>query len=244
MVVWFFGLTVSAVSVLNAMENRYEFHQTEMAVPLHIVIYAPDNATASLAARAAFARFHELNAILSDYDPESELRRLCDNSSEGKAVRVSDDLWRVLQRSLELSERSEGAFDVTIGPIVRLWRSARHTKELPSPESLAGARKKVGYRYVRLDPRHQTVELLKSNMRLDLGGIAKGYAVDEAMKELRKHGIARMMVEAGGNIGLGDPPPDKSGWRIGVAPPDANSPPRQYLNLSKVALPAIYGNTS
>ena len=76
----------------------------------------------------------------SDYDPQSELRRLCDTSSEGKAVPVSDDLWRVLVRAEELSERSEGAFDVTVGPLVHLWRNARHTKELPSAESLAAAR--------------------------------------------------------------------------------------------------------
>ena len=104
------------------------------------------------AAKAAFSRFHELNAVLSDYDPQSELRRLCDTSSEGKPVRVSDDLWRVLVRAQELSERSDGAFDVTIGPVVQLWRSARQTKELPSPESLQAALARVGYRCVRLDP--------------------------------------------------------------------------------------------
>ena len=181
-------------------------------------------------------RFHKLNAILSDYDPESELRRLCDTSSGGKAVRVSDDLWRVLQRALILSERSDGAFDVTIGPVVRLWRSARRAKELPSPESIDAARARVGYQWVRLDRDRQTVELLRPKMRLDLGGIAKGYAVDEAMAALRKHGITCMMVEAGGNIGLGDPPPGKPGWRIGVAPPEPKSPPRQYLWLSRVAI--------
>ena len=100
----------------------------------------------------AFSRFHQLNAILSDYDPQSELRRLCDTSREGNAVHVSDDLWRVLVRALELSRRSEGAFDVTISPVVHLWRSARRTKELPSAESLQRALARVGYRSVRLDP--------------------------------------------------------------------------------------------
>ena len=98
-----------------------------------------------------------------------------------------------------------------IGPVVHLWRSARRTKELPSPESLQRALSRVGYRFVRLDPGRHTVELLRPNMRLDLGGIAKGYAVDEAMAVLGKHGITRMMVEAGGNIGLGEPPPEQAG---------------------------------
>ena len=216
--------------------ERFELSQTEMAIPIRIVLYTVDNATAAKAAEAAFSRFHQLNAVFSDYDPQSELRRLCDTSGGGKAVHVSDDLWRVLVRAQQLSERSQGAFDATIGPVVHLWRSARQTKELPSPESIQKALARVGYRFVRLDPQQQTVELLKPNMRLDLGGIAKGYAVDEAMSVLREHGITRMLIDAGGNLGLGDPPPEKPGWRIGVAPPDAHSPPREYLWLSRVAL--------
>ena len=139
-------------------------------------------------------------------------------------------------RALSLAERSDGAFDVTIGPVVRLWRSARQTKELPSPQSLQAVLGRVGYRFVRLDPQHHTVELLRPKMRLDMGGIAKGYAVDEAMAVLRKHGIAQMMVEAGGNIGFGDAPPDKPGWRVGIAPPEPNTPPREYLWLSNRAI--------
>ncbi len=230
------ALSVSAATSAEPTPERFEFTQTEMAIPIKIVLYAADNTTADEAARAAFGRFHRLNAILSDYDPESELRRLCDTSSVGNAVRVSDNLWRVLERAQSLSERSDGAFDVTIGPVVRLWRAARRTKELPPPESLEAARSRVGYRWVRLDPTQHTVELLRPKMRLDLGGIAKGYAVDEAMAAIRKHGITRMMVEAGGNIGLGDPPPGKPGWRIGIAPPEPNSPPREYLWISRVAV--------
>jgi len=229
--------TVLAANLPTAQAtNRFEFSQTEMAVPIRIVLYAPDNATAAKAAQAAFLRFHQLNEVCSDYDAASELRRLCQQSSPGHPVPVSADLWRVLVRAEELSQRSDGAFDVTIGPLTLLWRNARRTKELPTPHAIAAAREKVGYRFVRLDPDRHTVELLKPGMRLDLGGIAKGYAVDEAMAAIRRHGITRMMVEAGGNIGLGDPPPDKPGWRIGIAPPDVNRPPRQYLSLARVAV--------
>jgi FAD:protein FMN transferase len=230
------GMELTAVAYADSTASRFDVTQIEMAVPIRIVLYASDNAIASAAARAAFARFHALGVVMSDYDPDSELRRLCDTSSGGKPVHVSDDLWRVLERALQLSERSDGAFDATIGPLVRLWRSARHTKELPLAESLAAARAKVGYRFIRMDPKQRTVELLRPNMRLDLGGIAKGYAVDEAMKALRDRGITRMMVEAGGNIGLGDPPPGKRGWRIGVAPPDVGRPPREYLSLACTAI--------
>lgn len=216
--------------------DRFEFTQTEMAVPIRIVLYAPDNATAKAATQAAFRRFHELNACLSDYEPESELRRLCNTSGEGKVVPVSKDLWRVLERAQKLSAESEGAFDVTVGPLVRLWRSARRTKELPSPASLAAARLKVGDHLLRLDSARRTVELLAPKMRLDLGAIGKGYAVDEALAAMRQCGVTRVMIDAGGNIGLGDAPPDKNGWRIGVAPPVIHSPPREYLLLSNAAV--------
>jgi FAD:protein FMN transferase len=230
------GVGVSPAWSAEPTQTRFEFTRTEMAIPIRIVLYAADNATAAKAADCGFSRFHQLNAVLSDYDPQSELRRLCDTSGGGKAIPVSDDLWRVLVRAVELAERSDGAFDVTISPVVHLWRSARQTKELPSPSSIQRALERVGYRFIRLDPKRQTVELLRPNMRLDLGGIAKGYAVDEAMAAIRKEGIARMLVDAGGNVGLGDPPPGRSGWRIGVAPPDRQSPPRQYLNLARIAL--------
>ncbi len=235
-VVWLFFTGFSIAASAEPTLQRFEFTQTEMAIPIRIVLYANDNATASQAANAAFSCFHRLNSTFSDYDPQSELRRLCDTSKEGNPVRVSDDLWRVLAQSLKVSERSNGAFDISISPVVHLWRSARQTKELPSKDSLSKALKRVGYQAIRLDPKCQTVELLKSNMRLDVGGIAKGYAVDRAMDALREKGITRMMVDAGGNMGLGDPPPDKTGWRIGVAPPKPGSPPRMYLSLSRCAL--------
>jgi len=229
------GAAITAAPRAVATE-RFEFTQTEMAVPFRIVLYMSDAAAAREAAKAAFARIHALNAVLSDYDPESELRRLCDTSNEGNPVAVSADLWRVLARSQEIAERSEGAFDVTVGPLVRLWRSARRTKELPTARSLDKARSKVGYRLMRLDAERRTVELLRSKMRLDLGGIAKGYAVDEALGVLRDCGVERMMIDAGGNLGLGGPPPERSGWRVGLASPDGKSPPRQYLLLANCSL--------
>ncbi|MCE5267787.1 MAG: FAD:protein FMN transferase [Planctomycetaceae bacterium] len=227
---------VESPAKAGTTNHRFELAGIEMAVPIRIVLYTADNATADTAARAALARFHQLNAVLSDYDPQSELRRLCDTSVEGKPTHVSDDLWRVLARAVELSERSAGAFDVTVGPLVHIWRNARRTKELPRPESIASARERVGYRFLRLQADQHAVALLRPNMRIDLGGIAKGYAVDEGMRVLRTHGFNRAMIDAGGNIGLGDPPPGKPGWRIGVAPPDAKRPPRQYLWLSRVGV--------
>ena len=95
----------------------------------------------------------------------------------------------------------------------------------------------MGYKIVRLDAEHRTVELLKKGMRLDLGGIAKGYAMDEALAVLQRHGIARALVEAGGDMRLGDPPPGRPGWRVGIPPLDnPQADPLSYLELSRVAV--------
>ena len=233
---WLLAAAIPAAGPDQPALGRFQFTQVEMAVPIKIVLYAGDEAAASRAARAAFARIDQLNGLLSDYDPESELRRLCRTSGQRRRVPVSEELWRVLSEAQGLSGRSGGAFDVTVGPMVRLWRRARRRREMPSPQRLEAARQLVGYRLMRLDPQHHAVELLKSGMRLDLGGIAKGYAVDEALAVLRSHGITRALVDAGGDVGLGDPPPDKPGWLIGIAPLAPDAPPARYLRLSRLAI--------
>jgi FAD:protein FMN transferase len=120
---------------------------------------------------------------------------------------------------------------------VSLWRKARRVRQLPDPERLAEARKAVGYKKLKLDPKGHRVNLLTPGMKLDLGAIAKGYAVDEALKELRRCGIKWALVAGSGDIGVSDPPPAKNGWRIELAPLDvSNAPPRRFLLLANRAL--------
>jgi len=188
-----------------------------MGTIFRIVLYAPDPATAAKASRAAFDRIQELDNIMSDYKPGSELRQLCGKAG-GPPVKVSEDLFRVLAVAKEVSTRSDGAFDITVGPVVRLWRRARRRHELPDPERLAAARDLVGYEKVRLDPQARTVQLLKPGMMLDLGGIAKGDAADQALMVLKGFGVTRALVAAAGDIAVGDPPPHRAGWRIEIAP--------------------------
>jgi thiamine biosynthesis lipoprotein len=208
-----------------------------MGVPFRIVLYALDHKTAEGASEAAFERVKELNAIMSDYDPDSELSKLSSGSGLGQEVPVSQDLWLVLSRAQDLAERSDGAFDVTVGPFVNLWRRARRVHQLPEPQRLAKARQAVGYKHVRLNPQRHTVELLVPNMRLDLGGIAKGYAVDEALKTLREHGVDRALVEGGGDVAVSEPPPGKTAWRFELSPLDVtNAPSARYLSLTNAAI--------
>ena len=208
-----------------------------MGVPFRIVLYTPDAVTAEHAARAAFQRISQLNDILSDYDTDSELSRLSRTSGEGRSVAVSPDLWLVLTRAKKFSEQTDGAFDITAGPYVSLWRKARREKILPRADLLAAARSAVGWRHLLLDSHHRTATLLVPSMRLDLGSIAKGYAIDECLRVLREHGISRALVTGGGDMAAGDPPPGTAGWRITLAPLDAtNAPPARYVLLTRAGL--------
>lgn len=227
-----FTLLLTANPAEAQPAQRYEFEQIRMGTSVKITLYASDDATAKQAADAAFARFKELDRALSDYDPDSELMRLCAQSGSGKAIKVSNDLNIVLEHALQLSAKTEGAFDVTVGPLVKLWRKARRNKELPSAVDLQTARERVGYGLVKLDPQKSTVDLKRSGMRLDLGGIAKGYAGDEALKALRQHGVGSALIDAGGDIVVGDPPPGTTGWRIGIAPLEKrDAPPSRFVTL-------------
>lgn len=196
--------------------KRFEFSEPHMGTLFSITLYALDETSAKTGAQAAFQRVTELDRIMTDYNPDSELMRLC-RQPAGRATLVSHDLFDVLKYSEEVSRQTGGAFDVTVGPYVAAWRVARKSKVLPSAQEIAAMRESVGYQKLRLDTRHQTVTLLAPNMRLDLGGIGKGYAADRALAALRQHGIRRALVAASGDIALGDPPPGKAGWKVGVA---------------------------
>jgi thiamine biosynthesis lipoprotein len=216
--------------------KRFEFVEPHMGTRFRIVLYAADEGAARRAAEAAFARIARLNAILSDYQDDSELMRLC-RQAGGPPVRVSDELFFVLRRSQDLARRTDGAFDVTVGPLSRLWRRSKRQKELPGPERLAAARRLVGRDLLVLDESEQTVQLKKPGMLLDVGGIAKGYAADEAQKVLRARGVTRALVAAGGDIAVSEPPPGEAGWTVGIAPLEhPDRPPTRHVLLANAAV--------
>jgi thiamine biosynthesis lipoprotein len=226
-------LIVATLSVAVSAENlpaRFEFSQPRMGTLFRIVLYADGEPKAKQASQAAFARIAELDNIMSDYKPASELMKLCKKAG-GDPVRVSADLFAVLERAQEIGRKTDGAFDVTVGPIVRLWRKARRTRKLPDAEELKRALALVGYEKMKLDPAKRTVQLLVMGMLLDLGGIAKGYAADAALEVLRGHGIRRALVAAGGDIRVGEPPPGKRGWKIGIAPLKKPADPPDHFVL-------------
>lgn len=217
--------------------------QQHMGTDFTIQLYAAEGEDPQPALQAAFAKIAELDGMMSDYNPESELSRLGATSPQRKPVTVSRELWEILNISKQVGYQTDGAFDVTVGPITRLWRQARRQKKLPDAGKLNEALASVGFKNMELsEPATDhvsgktTVQLTKPQMRLDLGGIAQGYAAEAALKIIEEHGFRSAMVNASGDIVAGDPPPGQKGWKIGLVSLDPKLPPSEFAYLSHGAL--------
>lgn len=217
-----------------AAYERHEFKRIEMGMIVQMTLYAKDPAQSRLAAKTAFDRIRELNQILSDYEDDSELNRVRHSSGSGDWIEVSPELWTVLRQSARFAKESDGAFDITAGPVIQLWKRARRQRALPDPAKLAEARTRTGHYYIHYRESDRAVILWRKGMRLDLGGIAKGYAMDEAMKVLNREGIRSALITGGGDMVAGDPPPGKPGWKIELPQLNTNAPPA-FIRLANAA---------
>ena len=208
---------------LPLLAEKFERVEPHMGTLFRITVDAPNVDVAHAAFQAAFARVHELDEILSDYEPQSELMRV-----STKPRRISRDLFVVLQASQRLADETNGAFDVTLGPVIRLWRSARRDKMLPSNEAIAEALKRTGYRKLILEAATQSAYFTVAGMQLDVGGLAKGYAADQALLTLRNLGLPNALVAASGDLTIGEQP-----MTIAVEPAEGY---RRQLTLSRQAV--------
>ena len=197
--------------------NLFTYKQPHMGTEFTFRVWAEQGQVEDLTllSEKAFARVAELNQIASDYLPESEINDFA-RAPSGEPVPVSRDLYRLLDLSAQLSRETDGAFDATAGPLIRLWRMTKKNRRLPTPEQLASARARTGAGLLRFDPVARTITKLSDGMLFDLGGIAKGYAADAALAIFREGGFPRALVGASGDIVVGDPPPNEKGWRIGI----------------------------
>ena len=167
----------------------------------------------------AFAAIAEVDRLMSNYRPDSELAAV--NASAARApVEVTDAMLGVLQAAQRISAESNGAFDITVGPLMKLWGFFDKRPHVPTDGELADVRPLVDYRNILIDADRHTVRFARSGVEIDLGGIAKGFAVELAAGVLRRHGLAGL-VDAGGNQYVVGAPPGKSRWTFGVKDPDA-----------------------
>lgn len=193
------------------------FQEGHMGTQFTIRTWAPptEQEAAQKAIKDAFHRVAALERIFSDYLVDSEIAKLT-AAPAGQAIPISADLFQVLSRAETLSRETHGAFDVTIGPMVRLWRQARKNHRLPTAERVAQARERTGWEKLTLDRETPALVMEAESMQLDFGGIAKGFAADAAMAILIQRGFPRSLVAASGDIVVGDPPPNAPAWRVGI----------------------------
>jgi thiamine biosynthesis lipoprotein len=197
-----------------------------------VVVIADDVAGGNQCVESALDEIHNVDNLMSDYKEDSEISRVNKNAF-ARPVKVGPATFEVIRKSIEISKLTDGAFDITVGPLVKLFRTARDTGKAPAPEQIADAKAKVGYEKLILNDEERTVRFTVDGMALDLGGIAKGYAVDMAIEATRRHGALGAMVDLGGHIRcFGTPPQGKKTWTIGLQDPKNDGGPGILLKLT------------
>ena len=209
-----------AAAFLQAAELlRLEDSVDAMGTTYTVVAYAGEQQELEEAVEAAFAEARRLDRMLSNYRPESEWSRMNREAARGP-VSVSPELFRLLRACAEFNRQSEGTFDISVGPLMRVWKFYRDSGRLPAKAEISAVLGRVGFGNVVLDPKNLSVRFLKEGVELDPGGIGKGYAVDRMAEKLKQLGIRSALVSAGSSsiYGLGAPPND-SGWTVKIRHP-------------------------
>jgi thiamine biosynthesis lipoprotein len=211
---------ILVLGIAHAEEQRFQYERPLMGTRFAITCYGESEDAAKKAAQEAFAAGMEINAIASDYLPDSELMKL----EPGEPTKVSPLFAELLEASFTKAKETEGCFDPTLGPLTKLWRETRKSGKLPNAETLAQAREACGWKNVKWDGTTSTILLKRPGMQLDLGAIAKGFAADKMFAVMKKNGFPRSCIAAGGDLRMGDPPPGRDAWRVGLQTFDPEKP--------------------
>ena len=218
--IWLSLIAIALLVSSCSAESLFTRVHPAMGTDFTLYIYAPDAANADREAERAFAIVDQLDALLSNYKPQSELSRI-NHEAADHAVTTDPETFRFLQESLSWSACTDGAFDITVGKLMKAWGFFRSTGHVPSETELAGVRAETGWKHVVLDRSTRTVRFTARGVELDPGGIGKGFAVDAAAKALREDGVHAALLSAGSSTiyGLGAPP-DGAGWKVLVPDPE------------------------
>jgi len=207
-----------------------------MGTVARIMVVAENQQQAHRAINAAFDEIFHTEELMSDYDPNSQLSKVNRLAFE-QPVLVDAELFEVLTAAMLYSSLSDGAFDITIGPVVQLWRKAKEDNAAPAADALQKAKERVGYKKLILNAENTTVRFAKEGMLLDLGGIAKGYAIDKAIEILQDAGVKGAMVDVGGDLRcFGTPANGKKHWLIGLQDPAEDGNILLTLNMDDRAV--------
>jgi thiamine biosynthesis lipoprotein len=196
-------------------------YQLVMGTFARVVAVAKDPATGDRCVEAGLAAIRKVDELMSDYKDDSEIS-LVNKEAAQQAVQVSESTYEVLKKSIEFSQLTDGAFDITVGPLVDIFHKTQKKHVAPTQEQIDQAKAKVGFEKLILDDENRTVRFAVDGMRIDLGGIAKGYAVDKAIEAARRCGAVGVMVDIGGDVRcFGKPPEGRDEWRIGLQDPNS-----------------------
>jgi len=208
-----------------------------MGTTFSIALHGRDRDLMEAAVRAAFDEVRRLDRLLSNYRPDSEWS-LVNRDAAHRPVPTSAELFRLISACLEQSRRTDGAFDITVGPLKRAWGFHRGAGRIATAEEVAAARRHVGHRFVELDPAGRTVRFDHAGVELDPGGIGKGYAVDRVVEILRAHGFDTGLVAGSKSslYGLGAPPAEARGWRADIRDSDHPGASRALVFLRDASL--------
>ena len=188
------------LSKISAERKFLNFSEQCMGTRFSILIDEDSFEKARVGAKAAFQEAHRLNRIFSDYDADSEISQFVQNAEINRYVKISNQLAYLLNESQKLAHETDGSFDITVGPLSRMWRISRFRKNLPERPILEKTLDRVGYQNLLVDFEKNRAKLLKENMIIDLGGIAKGYTADCMLKVLKAHDLNRSLVNAGATL--------------------------------------------
>jgi len=213
--------------------NIFKYHQVAMGTGVEITLMGESEESAKKAALQAFQEIKRIEHLMSPWIESSDVSQM--NRSAGKeGVRVSPETIEVIKKAQEVSKLSEGGFDITVGPLIQLWRKARERDLPPEMEQVKEILNLVNFRNLKIHYGGRVL-LKKKGMAIDLGGIAKGYAVDRAFELLKGLGYRNLVVNAGGDLRVGGSKPDGP-WSIGIQHPRDPEKILARISLSDTAV--------